>query len=108
MMIPSTKQMFLFFTLNFLFIAIFNILLFKKLPFLTYESFNTIFTLNSNKIGMLVSVFIPTCFILNLVFLMSLLGNDYKRLIITTAKTSIGVILVGMMFASVIYICKGI
>lgn len=108
MMIPSTKQILLFFTLNFLLIVFFNILLFKITAFLTYESFNTIFTLNTNKIVMLVSVFILTCFILNLVFLKSLLGSDYKRLIITTAKTSIGVILVGIIFASVIYICKGI
>ncbi len=102
MMIPSTKQILLFLTLNFTLIVFFDILLFKIPVFLTYESFNTFLTTNSNKIGMLVSVFILTCFIVNLLFFSNFFRNDFKRSLLSTVKMSIGTFLTGVMCALVI------
>lgn len=99
MMIPSTKQILLFFTLNFLLVAFFNILLFKMPAFITHESFNTFLILNSKKIGMLVSVFILTSFILNLLFFCNFVKNDIKRSLLNTVKMSMGTFLAGIIFA---------
>lgn len=102
MMTPSAKQMFLFFSLNFLLIAFFNILLFKSSDFITHVRFYDFLTLNTLKIGMLASVFILTCFILNLLFFAFLFKNDFKRSLFSTVKMSMGTFLAGIMFAVVI------
>lgn len=69
MIIPSIKEIFLFFTLNFFSVAFFNILLFKSIGFIAHVRFYDILTINTFKIGMLVSVFMLECFILSLLFL---------------------------------------
>lgn len=102
MMIPSTKQILLFFTLNSLLIVFFNILLFKIAAFLTYESFNTFLIKNTEKISMLVSVFILTSFILNSLFFGVFIKSDIKRSLLSTVKMSMGTFLAGIMFAMVI------
>ena len=104
MMIPPLKQILIFLTLNFLLTAFFNILLFKIAAFLTYESFNTNLTINGDKIGMLVSVFILTVFMLNLLFFYLFFQNDFKRSLLSTVKMSIGTFLTGIMFAVVVMI----
>ncbi len=102
MITPSIKQLFLFFTVNFLHIAFFNVLLFKKIDFITHVSFYDILAINILKIGMLVSVFILTCFILNLLFFLVLFGNAFKRSLLSTVRMSIGTFLAGIMFAVLI------
>lgn len=107
MMTPSTKHIFLFFALNFLLTSFFNILLFKIPSFLTYESFGK-FLINSDKIGMLVSVFILTAFILNFLFFLVFFKSDFKRSLLSIVKMSTGVFLVGVVFAVVISFIKEI
>lgn len=101
-MIPPLKQILLFFTLNFLITTFFNILLFKISDFLTYESFNTFLMLNSHKIGMLVSVFILTAFMLNLLFSGVFFKNGFKRSLLNTIRMSMGTFLAGIMFMVVV------
>jgi len=108
MMIPSIKQMFLFFTLNFLLIAFFNILLFKKIGFITYVRFYDILTINILKIAMLVSVYILTCFILNLLFFALLFKNDFKRTLFKYSQNEYGDIFSRNYICSGNYISKGI
>jgi hypothetical protein len=79
--------------------AFFNILLFEKPAFITHESFNTFLILNSKKIGMLVSVFILTCFILNLLFFCNFIRNDIKRSLLSAVKMSMGTFLAGIISA---------
>lgn len=98
-MISSTRQILLFFTMNFLLIAFFNILLFKNIDFITHVRFCSILTINIFKIGMLASVFILTCFILNLLFFSLLFKNDFKRSLLSTVRMSIGMFLGGIIFA---------
>lgn len=108
MMIPSTKQIILFFILNFLLMAFFNILLFKMPAFITHESFNTFLILNSKKIGMLVSVFILTSFILNLLFFCNFIKNDIKRSLLSTVKMSVRTFLAGIIWAMVVIVINEI
>ncbi len=102
MMIPSTKQILLFFTLNILLIAFFDILLLKSIDFITHVRFYDILAINMLKIGMLVSVFILTCFILNLLFFVSFFNNDFNRSLLSTVRMSIVTFLTGIMFAVVV------
>jgi hypothetical protein len=102
MISPSIKQIFLFFIVNFLHVAFFNILLFKNIGFITYVRFYDILAINILKIGMLVSVFILTCFILNLLFFYVFIKNDIKRSLLSAVKMSMGTFLAGIMFAMVI------
>lgn len=104
MMIPPLKQILVFLTLNFLLTAFFNILLFKIAVFLTNESFKTNLILNSDKIGMLVSVFTLAAFMLNLLFFYLIFKSDFKRSILSTVKMSIGTFMTGIMFSVVVII----
>lgn len=99
MITPSIKQLFLFFTVNFLIIAFFNITLFRSIDFITHVRFYDILAINTLKIGMLVSVFILTCFILNLLFFCVFIKNDIKRSLLSTVKMSMGTFLAGIIFA---------
>lgn len=85
MIVPSIKQMFLFFVLNLHHIFFFNILLSNMPTFLTYESFS-IFLTNSNKISMLVSAFILTCFMLNLLLFGVFFKNGFKRSLLNIVR----------------------
>lgn len=106
MMIPSIKQMFLFFTLNFLLIAFFNILLFKSIDFITHVRFYDILMINILKIVMLVSVYILSCFILNLLFFALLFKSDFKRTLLSTVRMNMGIFLAGIIFAVVIILVR--
>ncbi len=99
MITPSIKQLFLFFIVNFLHIAFFNIALFRGIDFITHVRFYDILVINILKIGMLVSVFILTSFILNMLFFRLIFKNEFKRSILSTVKVSIGAFLVGIIFA---------
>jgi hypothetical protein len=101
-MTPSTKHIFLFLIQNFLLASFFNILLFKSVGFITHVRFYDILAINILKIGMLVSVFILTCFILNLLFFYVFIKNDIKRSLLSAVKMSMGTFLAGIMFAMVI------
>jgi hypothetical protein len=107
MMIPSIKQILLFFTVNFFLIAIFNIILSNGVGFITHVRFSNIFVLNTLKIGTLVSVFLLTTFMVNLLFFVVFIKNDFKRSLLSTIKMSIGMFLAGIIFATIIVLAKG-
>ncbi len=101
-MIPSIRHILLFFAANFLLINFFDILLLKRIDFITHVSFYDILVINILKIGMLVSVFILTSFILNLLFFRLIFKNEFKRSLLSTVKVSAGIFLGGVIFAVVI------
>lgn len=101
MIVPSTKQMLLFFTVNFTFATVYNILLLKNIDFITHVIFGNILAVNTLKIGMLVSVFILTVFIINLLFFALFLKNDFKRSLLSAARISMGVFTIGVIIAGI-------
>lgn len=101
-MIPSIRHILLFFAANFLLINFFDILLLKRIDFITHVSFYDILVINILKIGMLVSVFILTSFILNLLFFRLIFKNEFKRSLLSTVKVSAGIFLGGVIFAVVV------
>lgn len=92
MIIPSTKQILLFFTVNFSLAAVYIILLFKNIDFITHVIFSNILAVNTLKMGMLVFVFILTVFIL--IFLIFKIKNQP---IYSSIKALISVVLAGIL-----------
>lgn len=107
MMIPSIKRILLFFTTNILIVVFFNILMFKNLDFITDVRFDNILGINTLKIGMLVSVFLLTSFILNLMFFTLFIKSDFKRTLLGTVRMSAGIFLTGIISAFIIVLVKG-
>lgn len=101
-MIPSIRYILLLFATNFLLIIFFDILLFKNIDFITHVSFYDILVINILKIGMLVSVFILTSFMLNLLFFKLIFKNEFKRSLLSTVKVSAGTLGGGIIFAVVV------
>lgn len=100
-MIPSINRIMVFIGLNIALIVFFDVFIYEMFVNLTHERFNGIFTKNTYKIGMLVSVFLPTVFIVNLLIFTLLLEKDFQKRIFNTVRVSIRTFLVGIVFAIV-------
>lgn len=108
MIIPSIKEIFLFIVLNLCTIIYFNILLLDTADFVTHVRFYEYLTLNTSKIAKLVSVFLLTCFVLNLLFFRLIISKeDQKRAFLSAFRVSMGVSLIGIGFSVLIILIRG-
>lgn len=88
-MIPSINRIMVFISLNITLIVFFDVFIFEMIVNLTHERFNGIFTKNPYKISMLVSVFLPTVFPVNLLIFTLLLEKGFQKSIFNTVRVSI-------------------